>query len=161
MALLDEVFDVNSIPEQENNYDPVPEGWYDVVISKADVKATKDGTGQYISICYDITGPTHQGRKVFGIVNIRNKSAQAQNIGVQQLGSIMRSIGIARVDDTDQLIGGQLQIKVTIRKQEGYDPSNDVRGFKAIEGLSLPPAAATTAAAPAASGKAAPPWAKK
>jgi len=159
MALLDDVFDINSLPEQENNYDPIPEGWYEAVINKADVKPTKDGTGQYISVRFDVTGPTHQGRVVFSIVNIRNKSAQAQSIGLQQLGSIMRAVGLTRVDDTDQLIGGRLLIKVTIRKQEGYDPTNDVRGYKAIEGAVMP-----SAAAPAASkenAKAAPPWSKK
>lgn len=157
MALLDEAFDVNSIPEQENSFDPIPEGWYDAIIAKAEVKPTKDGTGKYINVRYDVLGPTHQGRVVFSIVNIRNKSAQAQSIGVQQLGSIMRAIGLNRVDDTDQLIGGTLQIKVTIRKQEGYEPTNDVRGFKATEGAAMP----TISAPPASTGKAAPPWSKK
>jgi hypothetical protein len=159
MALLAEVFDIHALPEQQNNYDPIPEGWYDVVISKAEVKPTKDSTGQYISIRYDVTGPTHQGRVVFSIVNIKNKSPEAENIGRQQLGSIMRAIGLTRVDDTDQLIGGRLQAKVTIRKQEGYEPTNDVRGYKAIDGAVLPSASAKEPAA--ATGKASPPWAKK
>ena len=160
MALLDEAFDINALPEQQNNYDPIPEGWYDVVISKAEVKPTKDSTGQYISIRYDVTGPTHQGRVVFSIVNIKNKSPEAENIGRQQLGSIMRAIGLTRVDDTDQLIGGRLQAKVTIRKQDGYDPTNDVRGYKAIDGAVLP--SASVAKEPAGvTGKASPPWAKK
>jgi hypothetical protein len=160
MALLDDVFDINSLPEQQNSFDPIPEGWYEAVISKADVKPTKDKTGQYINMQYAVTGPAHQGRVVFSIVNIRNKSAEAQNIGLQQLGSIMRAVGLTRVDDTDQLIGGRLLIKVTIRKQDGYEPTNDVRGYKAIEGAVMP-AAAAPAGAKEAGSKAAPPWSKK
>ena len=160
MALLDNVFDVNDLPEQQNNFDPLPEGWYNVTVAGAEIKPTKDKTGQYIAVRYDVTGPTHQGRVVFGNINIKNKSTQAEEIGRQQLGSLMRAIGLARVDDTDQLIGGNLQIKLATRTQEGYEPTNDVRGYKAIEGGMLPTASAP-AAAPAQGSPATPPWAKK
>ena len=159
MALLGESFDINSLPEQQNDFAPLPEGWYNAVINKAEIRDTKDKTGQYVAVRYDITGPTHQGRVAFGNINIKNKSTQAEEIGRQALGSIMRAIGLSRVDDTDQLIGGALQIKLSIRTQEGYEPTNDVRGYKAMEGASMPKVAAL---APAQEdGKAAPPWAKK
>jgi hypothetical protein len=159
MAQFSESFDINSLPEQQNDFTPLPEGWYNAVINKAEIRDTKDKTGQYVAVRYDVTGPTHQGRVVFGNINIKNKSTAAEEIGRQALGSIMRAIGLSRVDDTDQLIGGALQIKVSIRTQEGYEPTNDVRGYKAIEGASMPKVAAP---APAQDeGKAAPPWAKK
>jgi hypothetical protein len=160
MALLGESFDINSLPEQQNDFAPLPEGWYAAVINKAEIRDTKDKTGQYVAVRYDITGPTHQGRVVFGNINIKNKSTAAEEIGRQALGSIMRAIGLSRVDDTDQLIGGALQIKLSIRTQEGYDPTNDVRGYKALEGAAMPKVA--TASAPAQEeGKTPPPWAKK
>ena len=69
----------------------------------------------------------------------------------------MRCIGLGRIEDTDQLIGCPLQIKLSIRPAEnGYAAQNEVRGFRVAEG------AAPAKAAPAASSsKAAPPWAKK
>jgi hypothetical protein len=73
----------------------------------------------------------------------------------------MRAAGFAKVEDTDQLIGGQLQIKLDIRKSEQYGDSNDVKGFKSLASGSAMPAVASAAAAPAASAKAAPPWVKK
>ena len=60
--------------------------------------------------------------------------------------------------DTDELIGGQLSIKVDVRSSEQYGDQNEVKGFKAIAG-STPPAPVVKA--PAAAGKAAPPWQKK
>lgn len=161
MALLGESFDINSIPEQQNDFSPLPEGWYNAVINKAEIRDTKDKTGQYVAVRYDIIGPTHQGRVVFGNINIKNKSTQAEEIGRQALGSIMRAIGLSRVDDTDQLIGGSLQIKLSIRTQEGYEPTNDVRGYKSVEGGIMPKAEAFTPAPASDDGKAAPPWAKK
>jgi hypothetical protein len=96
---------------------------------------------------------------VFGNVNIRNASAKAEEIGRQQLGEIMRATGIARVTDTDQLVGNALQIKLDVRPADGqYPAQNEVRGFKAVSGA-VPPAA--TVAAPSAASKSAPPWMKK
>ena len=166
MAFLNETYDVNELPQGNSNYDPLPPGWYHANITGAELKSTKAGNGQYIAVRYDITGPTHQGRVVFGNLNIKNPNPKAEEIGRQQLGEIMRAIGLAKVTDTDQLIGGSLQIKLEIRTQEGYEPSNDVKGFKATSGSVPTPVAASApaqaaAAAPAASGKAAPPWAKK
>jgi hypothetical protein len=160
MAQLNEVFDVNSMPKSERSYDPLPAGWYNVTITGADLKQTKAGTGEYIAVRYDVAGPTHAGRVVFGNLNIKNPNPTAESIGRQQLGELMRAAGFAKVEDTDQLIGGQLQIKLDIRKSEQYGDSNDVKGFKSLASGSAMPVV-SVAAAPAASAKASPPWVKK
>lgn len=165
MAQLGETISVNDLPVSEaGNYDPLPVGWYTAHIAGAEIKATKAGDGQYIAVRYDITGPSHQGRVVFGNLNIRNASPKAEEIGRQQLGDIMRAIGLAKVSDTDELIGGSLSIKLDIKEAQGeYKARNEVRGFKAIEGSPTSFKTAAPAAAPSggASAKAAPPWAKK
>ena len=158
MAQLDETFSADALPVSDRNFEPLPAGWYSAVVNGAEIKVTKAGTGKYIAVRYDITGPTHQGRVVFGNLNIKNPNPTAEKIGREQLGEIMRAIGLATVQDTDQLIGGQLMVKLDVRESEQYGASNDVKAFKANG--SVPPAAAK-AAASAASGKAAPPWIKK
>lgn len=157
MARLDIGFTADELPESRGDYEPLPEGWYSAEIGDAEIRVTKDGTGQYIRCRYNITGPTKAGRVVFGNLNIMNKSQKAEEIGRQQLGELMRCIGLGRIEDTDQLIGCPLQIKLSIRPAEnGYAAQNEVRGFRVAEG------AAPAKAAPAASStKAAPPWAKK
>jgi hypothetical protein len=155
MAQLDETFSADTLPVSDRNFEPLPAGWYTAVVNSAEIKITKSGTGKYIAVRYDITGPTHQGRVVFGNLNIKNPNPKAEEIGRQQLGEIMRAIGLATVQDTDQLIGGQLQIKLDVRESEQYGASNDVKQFKANG--SAPPKAVPAAA----SGKAAPPWVKK
>ena len=167
MAYLGQTFDANDLP-QGNTYEPLPAGWYTATIAHAELRPTRDGSGQYIKVRYDITGPTHQGRVVFGNINIRNASAKAEEIGRMELGNLMRAIGLARITDTDQLIGGVLSIKVDVRPAtDQYPAQNEVRGFKAITG-SAPTFAAPAASAPAASAtasagpaKATPPWARK
>jgi len=163
MANLGETFEVSSLPQgNSGSYDPLPPGWYSATMTAAEIKTTKTGTGQYIALRYDITGPTHQGRVVFGNLNIRNASPKAEEIGRQQLGDICRAIGLAKVSDTDQLIGNSLMIKLDIEKSEQYGDKNQVKGFKPIAGgapsVPVRSSVQNVAAAPA---KAAPPWAKK
>jgi hypothetical protein len=162
MAQLSQSFDAADLPQSTSSYDPLPAGWYSATINQAEVRPTKDGRGEYIRVRYDITGPTHQGRVVFGNLNIKNASTKAEEIGRQQLGEIMRAIGLSRVTDTDQLIGGQLSIKLDIRPAtEQYAAQNEVRGFKAEAGaMSAAPAPSKPAVAPSAGAKT-PPWMKK
>jgi hypothetical protein len=162
MAFLGETFSTDELPVSDRSYDLIPDGWYTATITKAELGMTKAGTGTKIDMRYDITGPTHEGRVIFGNLNIRNPSQEAEEIGRQQLGEIMRAIGLAKVEDTDQLIGGTLQIKVGQSKpQAGYEVRNEVKGFKAVGGSAAPAAPAPAApAATSAPGGAKPPWAK-
>ena len=172
MAFLGQTFDSNELPQgNSGSFEPLPEGFYNATITQAELKPTNDGTGQYIKLRLDITGPSHQGRVIFSNLNIKNASAKAEEIGRQQLGDIMRAIGLAKVNDTDQLIGGNVNIKLAIRDKrtdektgKTYDASNEVKAYRAINGGAAPAfQAAAPVAAPAASApaKAAPPWAKK
>ena len=144
MSFLD--FKVEDLPVYESNYELLPAGWYAATINGAELKSTKTGAGQYISLACAITGPTHQGRTVFGNLNIKNPNPKAEEIGRQDLGAIMRAIGLARVTDTDQLIGGQLSIKIKIRPGDGqYEATNEINGYKALDGgiKAIPTAAAS------------------
>ena len=164
MAFLDQEYSVDTLPVgNTGNFEPLPEGWYNAAITGAEIKATKAGDGKYIACKYTIIGPSHQGRVIFGNLNIKNASTKAEEIGRQQLGEIMRAIGLAKVSDTDQLIGGNLGIKLVVKS--GEYAGNEVKGYRAIGGVA--PAAVApfkpmgAAAAPAAPAKSAPPWAKK
>lgn len=161
MAFLDEEFNVETLPVgNTSNFEPLPEGWYNATISGAEIRATKAGDGKMIAVKYAITGPTHQGRVIFGNLNIKNASTKAEEIGRQQLGEIMRAIGLVKVTDTDQLIGGSLSIKLSVKT--GEYAGNEVKGFKAL-GSGSPSLASSAPFNPAPSkpAGATPPWAKK
>lgn len=163
MAFLDQEYNVNDLPIG-GDYELIPAGWYSAIIQSSDVCNTKSGGGQYIKLKLAIIAPTHQGRVVFGNINIKNASPAAEDIGRKQLGDVLRAVGVDSLRDTDQLINGQLMIKLAIKEASGqYDAENEVKGYKAAaDGIKSPAMAAQTQqAAPQANGKASPPWAKK
>lgn len=163
MAFLDEEITLDALPVSTSNFEPLPAGWYSAAITGAEIKSTKAGDGKYIAVKYTITGPSHQGRVIFGNLNIKNASTKAEEIGRMELGNIMRAIGLTKVNDTDQLIGGNLSIKLEVKT--GDYAGNDIKGYKSSGSApaavaSFKPVGPSPAAAPA-SGKAAPPWIRK
>ena len=122
-----------------DEFDPIPIGRYRAMITKAEIKETNARTGEYINLQLAIDGPTHEGYKVFAILNIRNPSEMAEKIGRGQLGQLTRAIGLVTDDlDTDDLEGKMVEIKVGIRKSEEYGDKNDVKAFYAIDGSAAP-----------------------
>lgn len=130
MANLGEQFSVDTLPQDEGSFDPVPAGDYTVTINEANLQDTKARTGQMIKMRLDIVAPSHEGRVLWANLNIRNPSETAERIGRQQLNSIMQAIGLQSIQDTDELVGGTLSVKVSIRQSEQYGAQNEVKAFK-------------------------------
>lgn len=153
-----ETINLADIPEPTNDYSPIPAGDYVATIKDAELKITKSGTGQYIKLKLEVVAPSSTGRVLFSNLNIRNDNETAQNIGMAQLGSIMRAAGIASVSNPEQLVGTTIGIKVTIKEaQNGYEAQNEVKAYKAVGNA---PVLAQSAAANVAT-KGTPPWAAK
>lgn len=138
MALLNETFSAaDAAPEQD--FSPLPAGEYQAIVTATELKNTKNGTGQYIQVTYEIAGPTHTGRLVWQNFNIRNANPKAAEIGRQQLGSLIKASGLQGVSDTDQLItGNMVSLKLAIRKSTEYGDSNDVKAIKAVSTTPVP-----------------------
>lgn len=116
------------------DFSPVPAGEYIVRVVKADLAQTKDGTGQMVKVEFDILAPAYQGRKLFARFNLRNRSPKAEQIGKSQFKALYLAGNVPEpVIDTDQLLGITVKATVTVREaHDGYGPSNDVRGYKAL-----------------------------
>lgn len=155
-------FDVNAAEyDEDNSFDLVPAGWYQMFISKAELRPTKSG-GSMISVTYDITGPTHQGRKIFGNFNWENANPVAQEIGRKQFAQQVRALGLPGIQQLEDLINLPFDGKVGIQKSKDpqYEDSNRVTAFAAAGSKSggaqvaQPVAAPQRQARPAATAKA-------
>lgn len=62
-------------PSQE--FQPLPEGKYEAVISDSDVKSTRNGSGRYVQLEFEVVSGEHKGRRVWGRYNIENPAASA------------------------------------------------------------------------------------
>jgi hypothetical protein len=113
--------------------DTVPAGWYAVAIDESDLKPTKDGAGTYLQLRFNILDGQYRGRKLFTRLNIVNQNEQARTIAIAQLSAIAHAVGILHVQDSQQLHGLPLKVRVKLKPAEGqYDESNEVTSFKNI-----------------------------
>jgi hypothetical protein len=158
MAKLGKSYVADDMPKGTGgDFSPIPNGWYGFTITESDLKDTKAGTGTYIKLRFDVTGPSHQGRVIFGNINLTNPNPKAEEIGAQQLGELLRAVGLPKLEDTDQLIGKAGEMRVVTKVSEQYGDSNEVKNFRAKSGASLP--ATGGASAPAVGANKAP-WEK-
>lgn len=158
MASLGKTYVTEDLPVGTRG-EPLPAGTYTAKITEADIKPTSSG-GEMIKMRFDILGPTHQGRVVFGNINHRNPSAKAEEIGNQQLGDLLRAIGLGSVSDTDELVGHDLKIRLAIKPAEGqYEAQNEVKGYKSLT-ESTPKTATFAGSPPPPSANKTAPWKK-
>src|SRR5574343_604277 len=84
----------------DGDFGPIPDGWYATKIVAAEIKQTKAGTGNYVSVQFSVTGPTHVNRRIFSIYNIQNPNAEAEKIGLAELARLAGACGIEKLEDT-------------------------------------------------------------
>lgn len=131
---------------QPTTFDPLPAGKYMAIIEDADEQPTKLGDGSYLKLTLSILNPEYENRKLFVRLNLNNPNEIAVAIARGQLADICRAIGVLEPNDSSDLIGYQLVIKVTQkRRQDNDEITNEVKGFFPVDS-----AASATPAAPAA-----------
>lgn len=158
-------FDATQI-EPQSEFTPLPAGEYLVMISDSEVKATKTGSGQYLQLSLQVLDAPYKGRLIFDRINIQNQSPTAQEIGQRALSALCHAVGILQVNDSAQLHNIPFIVRVSVRPDQQYGDSNEVKGYKSATGAKpsvstrpsasaaapTPPAQRTAATAPAKNG---------
>jgi hypothetical protein len=133
MAFLQ--FNAQSVVPQQT-FDPIPAGTYNATITESEVVNTKTGSGQMLKLTWRINEGPFANRLVFDRINIVNQNPKAEEIGQRQLSSLCHVAGVLQLQDTQQLHGIPIGIKVSIRHDATgqYSDSNDVKGYLAANG---------------------------
>lgn len=144
--------------------EPFPPGEYLMQVDANELVPTKDGTGMMLKATLVIVSGEFEGRKIFPQYNVRNKSAQAQTIGIGELKALAAACGVdwevARTD-TDSLLYKPFRANVGFEKEQ-INPSTGQpypaknRVTKYIPAGQAAPAAAPKAAATSKPAAAAP-----
>lgn len=125
-------FDATTVPPADS-IEAIPAGWYNAQIDQSEMKPTKDGSGAYLELRFSVLDGQYANRKVFGRLNLRNANPVAQEIAYKQLSAICHATGVLQVQDSQQLHGRPMKIKVKVRAASGdYEASNEISAFKSI-----------------------------
>lgn len=135
--------------EPQKPLEPLPTGWYFVQIVESEVKPTKANDGHYLELVLEVIDGEYRGRKAWDRLNLHNANPTAVEIANRTLSAICHATNtLHQISDSAELHGKPLMARIVKRAASAeYDESNDVRGYKKIEG-----GAATAPVAPWASG---------
>lgn len=165
----DETYD--DINPSSGTPEPVPPADYTLHLDSQELRETKDGTGVLLACVFVIIEGEYEGRKIFSNFNVRNKNAQAQQIGIADFKAFCIACGVDFAEargDTSVLLQVPFRAKVGMSKpKDGYESRNEIKKYYPADGAA--PAAtpapvakpAARAPAPAAGGRAAPSWMNK
>lgn len=152
MADLGFTVDETFKPENDGNFDPLPDGWYDFVVESAEIVPTNGG-GKRVKIKAKVISDKFTNRVIFGGYMIAHAtSEQAVRIGKEGLYKLSTACGVANFRDTDQIVNKRFSGKLKTKPgQDGHDPQNEFCGYRPIAGGGASSSPFGGASAPSAS----------
>ena len=131
MAQLPSVFNAKD-NDKMGGFDPIPAAWYLVEIMKSEYKATNAKTGHYLTCQMKVLEGEYKGRYLFNLLNLDNPNPVAVEIGQKELASMCEACGIDELEDSTELHGIPMAVRVVIKAGSGgYPPKNEIKAYKA------------------------------
>lgn len=164
MAQLPNAFDATQV-EPADERTALPAGEYTAMLVNSEMKWTKQGTGQYLNLDFQVIDGPFQGRHFFDRLNLVNPNQQAVDIAQRQLSALCHAVNVLHVQDSAQLHDKPLIAKLKyVAAKDNFSEKNEVVAYKPAAGSTAPapapaPIPASTAARNPASGVK-PAWAK-
>jgi hypothetical protein len=124
-------FDWNTTDEGQQQYDPLPEGWYPVRVTKAEVKTYDGREGPLPTLVLSMKvrdGHEHAGRMVFDRLYLNDKEGNKKRRALvwRRMGVVRKGAAKAAVSEGD-LIDRECGVYVTV---ESYDRKDGTKGLK-------------------------------
>ena len=158
MASFGETFDATTV-EPNSGYEVLPPGNYLVQIAASEMRATRDGAGQYLLLELDVLEGQYAGRKLFDRIHLVNANVEAVQIAQRTLSAICRAVGKMQVSNSEQLHLIPMRASVRVRPPKGnYGESNTIRYLPREAGATP---ASRPAAPPSAPADGRLPWTRK
>lgn len=117
------------------DFQPLPGGWYPLLLVKAQVEDNKTKSGKVLKAEFNVLGDRYSGRKLFERFNLSTQRPEANylkavEIGLRNLGGLGKAVGIPVVTDTGELTNKVVDGRVRIRPAgNGYEADNEVAAF--------------------------------
>ena len=143
-------FNANKV-EQATDFDPIPAAKYLAVITNSEFKPTKNNSGNYLELTFQVIEGEYKNRLLWARLNLEHQNETTSKISRGQLSAICKAVGVLTPKDSAELHNLPLMINVKLKKRNDTgELVNEIKGFSGRE------AAPAQSSAPAAKGVA--PW---
>lgn len=104
------------IEEVESDFGPLEEGWYELIVMRAELRDNRAGTGKYMNI----GAQTDSGRWVWTKYNVQHQNKKAERIARNEFNQLCVACGArGRVRDSQWLVGKSFRGYLVIEEWNG------------------------------------------
>lgn len=121
---------------EEQNFEPLPAGWYDMMVTESEMKTSKAGN-DYLAITLSGIADNCTNKKVFMNLNLFHHNETVSRIAQQQLKQLCQAAGVERPKDSSEIHDIPVLVKLVIEEDENYGAKNIAKGFKPAEQAQL------------------------
>jgi len=126
-------FNASEVPEDEG-FEVIPAGDYSAQIIQSEMKRNKADTGSFLEMRVQILDEEYTGRLIFERLNLDNPNETAVKIAQRTLADICEAVGVLEVEDSEELHGIEMLVRVGIQAASGdWGASNVVKKYMAAE----------------------------
>ncbi len=128
-----ESFNIKWDEVEVNSYQPLAAGMYAAKVISSEIAKTKKGDNM-LKLTFEVLG-ANKGRRIFENYMLTHSNPKAVQAGLGRLKSLAASIGIDfdQLQDTSELHGKPVGIKVKIESSEQYGDQNRINSFEEYE----------------------------
>lgn len=127
MVALPNVYNTSDLPDTGGKLPLIPDGDYNAVILASELKATKDGNGQFLAMKIVITQGQYRDTEFTERLNIINPNAQAVQIAYQTLARISEAVGMTQTPGDSALLHNKPLI-IRTKTEPGNDYNDKQTG---------------------------------
>jgi hypothetical protein len=122
-------FNANEV-EPNQDFEPIPAGKYVAMVSDSEMKPTKNGSGSYLQLTFQILEGDYKGRLVWVRLCLEHDNPTTAKIARGHLSAICKAVGVIAPRDSVELHNLPLMISVKlVKRKDTGDLSNEIRGF--------------------------------
>lgn len=125
--------------ESLEDFTAIPAGDYPAKLVESERIQNKARTGYFLKLVFQITEGKYKNRKLWSNLNLEHPKAEVVEIANRELATLMKACGKITVDDSEDLHGIEIELKVTKKAATANFPeSNEIKNYKALSGVARP-----------------------
>jgi len=151
-VFIDDV-ELGNLADVDDSFATLPAGEYILQSIATELKDTKDGTGKFISVQYEVVSGEYAGRKIFESFNIQNNKQQTVDIAMKQIKQWVKALGGTGDERLTMALmrgmeGKEFRAYVVVKpdKTGRYNDQNHINKFSPASGVPIPRPATAPAA---------------
>jgi len=111
------LLNIDAIETENQEFTPLPWGWYAAAITKSEIRTGKDSGFDFLNLEFTVTSGDYTSRKVWMVYSLWHDKPDVAKWAKVALGKLAAALLMPSIEDHEELEGKQVDIKVGLDKK--------------------------------------------